>query len=62
MVSLGIQAARMHRHRGNEGLTTYQLIVAIVAFVISGALWGAYNKQQQIKQLQQSCLTEVRNG
>jgi len=52
----------MHKRPGQDGLTVYQLLVSIVVIVILGALWGAFNKHQQIKQQQQSCLPEVRHG
>jgi len=44
-----------------DGFTVYQLLVSIVVIAIVGALWGAYNQHQQIKQ-QQSFLTESLNG
>ena len=52
----------MHKRPGQDGLTVYQLLVAIVVIVIAGSLWMAFNKPQQIKQQQQSCLPEVRRG
>ena len=52
----------MRLGKQDEGLTVYQLLVAIVVIVILGSLWGAFNKSQQIKEQQQSALLEVRNG
>ena len=52
----------MHKRPGQDGLTVYQLLVAIVVIVIAGSLWMAFNKHQQNKQQQQSCLPEVRRG
>jgi hypothetical protein len=56
------QPITMRQRSGQDGLTVYQLLVSIVVIVILGALWGAFNKHQQIKQQQQSCLPEVRHG
>ena len=57
------QPITMHKRPGQDGLTVYQLLVAIVVIVIAGSLWMAFNKHQQIKQQQQqSCLPEVRHG
>ena len=52
----------MRNHPEQEGLTVYQLLVAIVVIVIAGSLWMAFNKHQQIKQQQQSYLPELRRG
>jgi len=52
----------MHQRPGQDGFTVYQLLVSIVVIVILGALWGAFNKHQQIKQQQQSCWPAVRHG
>ena len=56
------QPITMRQRSGQDGLTVYQLLVSIVVIVILGALWGAFNKHQSIKQQQQSCLPEVRRG
>jgi len=52
----------MRPRHGQDGLTVYQLLVAIIVIVIFGAMWAAYNKHQQIKQLQKSSLHELRHG
>jgi len=52
----------MRPRHGQDGLTLYQLLVAIVVIVILGALWGAHNKSQQIKQQQQSAPPQLRHG
>ena len=51
----------MRQRSGQDGLTVYQLLVSIVVIVILGALWGAFNKHQQIKQ-QQSAAPLLRHG
>lgn len=51
----------MRPRHDQDGLTLYQLLVTILVIVIVGALWGAYNKHQQIKQ-QQSVALELRHG
>jgi len=52
----------MRQQSRQNGFTLYQLLVSIVVIIIFGALWGAHNKQQQIKQHQQSLLTGSLNG
>jgi Tfp pilus assembly major pilin PilA len=45
-----------------DGFTVYQLLVSIVVIAIIGALWGAYNQNQQIEQQQRKDLSESKNG
>lgn len=58
----GTQICLMRPRHDQDGLTVYQLLVAIVVLVICAALWGAYNKHQQLKEQQHSSVSELHHG
>ena len=49
----------MGRHnKTEEAFTVYQLLVSIVALVIAGSLWLAYDQHKKTQQKQALVLTE----
>jgi hypothetical protein len=52
----------MKQRSTKNGFTVYQLLITIIVLVIVGALWGAYNQNQQIEQQQRKDLSESKNG